>query len=314
MTTTPVAVPSVVVRPSPAGVVLAVARVEAVRLVLHPAFIVGLAGTVAVQVGRAGADDWAGEGYYRGMAFWTFLWVGTLVAAALVAGRQRLLCDVDVFPVTPATNGDRALGTALGLLGPVAAATAAVCVVAAVTASGGGYIHGSGAYAQAIHPSLIEWAQPIVLVALAGVLGIGLAQLRRRRFAALLAAGVILFFGGTGVWVFRAHPLRVLDPFMYPSYDRRLPDSFDPAGWTAGDRPLLAPDQYTSFWREVRFDPTALGWHLVYIGGLVLLDVWVVVRLADRTESAATLRYLVYAGVPLLLAGGVGQIITAGVP
>ncbi len=313
MTAATVAVPAAgESRASRARSIRAIARVEAGRLLRHPAFLVGLAGSVAAQPLYGGSEEWGGQNYYASVTAWTFLWVGALVAGALVAGRERVLGDTELFPATPATPGDRALGTALALVGPVLAAAAAVTVVAAVTTSSGGFVHGDDHWSRRITPHVVEWAQPILLVAVAGAVGIAVAQLRRARLATLLVATILTFFGGTAVWALQAHPLRVLHPFMYPAYQQSLPESFAPEEWAPGDPPLTPPGEFSRTWHAIRFDTAALSWHLVYLVGLVLVGVAVAARTADRGERPSP-PWLAVAGVPLVVVGGLAQVLTAGV-
>ena len=293
--------------------VLAVARVEAVRLVRHPAFLVGLAGTIAGQpLGRA--ENWGGQSYYTSMTGWTFLWVGTLVAGALVAGRQRIVGDTEVFPATPVTRRDRALGTVLALAGPALVATAAAVTFALAVGAGGGFTQGDGAWARKIQPHPFEWVQPVLLVVLAGVVGVTLAQLRRGRLTAVLVAALFTFFGGTFIWAFQTHPFRVLHPFMFGTYELGLPRSFSPVDWGPDSPPLIPPGEFHATWHSVLTDTAALGWHLVYVGGLVLVGVWVAAWLAGREERAAPIRRLLLVGLPFLLVGGVAQLVTAATP
>lgn len=302
-----------VARPSASrtAAILGIARTEAVRLVRHPAFLVGLAASLAGAFMK-GEESWAGQNYFLVMQGWTTVWMGTLVAAALVAGRQRFLTSPDLFAATPSTPGDRVLGTALGLVAPALATAVAVAAVAVSIAADGGLIHGDPPYSVAVNPSLAEWAQPVLLVVVAGMLGILVAQLRRGRVAALIVATLATFVGGTAVWAFGAHPVRVLHPFMFPSLYQRLPANFSPESWVQGGLPLLAPDEHADRWRQVRFDTGALGWHLVYLTGLILVGLWAANRLADRSERSAV-GWAARAGTPLVLVGGVAQILTAGI-
>ena len=292
--------------------VRAIAGVEGRRLVRHPAFLLGLAASVLQVMVRPGTESWAGQTHYVSSIAWTFVWVGTLVAAAAVAGRQRFHADPDLFPATPSTPADRVLGTALALAGPVLVTALFIAFVAVMNARAGGFTLGEEPYSVAIRPSPFEWAQPVLLVALAGVVGILLSQLPRARLAALIGGVVAGFIGGTFIWAFQRHPFRVLHPFMYPSYEDRLPGTFSPDDWAPGDRPLLPPDDFSVHWRAVRFDDAALGWHLAYVAGLVLVGVWMAARLADRGERTASVSRLLLAAAPLLLIGGVAQVVTAG--
>ena len=293
--------------------ILATARVEAGRMARHPAVLIGLAAGVAQNTLGQGPEEWGGQAHYLSVTSWSFVWIGALCAAALTAGRQRILADTELFPATPSTPGDRVLGTALGLVGPALLTALAVAVAAVLNAREGGFLHGDDGYSRAFTPSFFEWAQPVLLVVMAGVVGIALAQLRRGRLVALVVAVVLVFFGGTIIWAFQMHPVRVLHPFMFPSYEQSLGDTFDPAGWSVGDPPLLTPGEFESDWRAVHFDTAALGWHLVYLSGLALLGVWIAARLADRDERSSRIRWIAVAGLPLVLVGGVTQVLTAGV-
>ena len=281
-------------------------------MVRHPAFLVGLAASVASLTVRPGTEDWAGQGYYMATIAWTFLWMGTLVAGALVAGRQSYVSEADLFPATPATPADRVLGTALGLVGPALVAAVAVAAIG-VLKFRSGFVLGDEGYSRTITPSLFEWAQPVLLVVLAGVVGIALAQLRRGRIAALLITVMAVFIGGTAAWAFQVHPLRVLHPFMYPSYELSLPESFTPDGWGPDSPPLTAPGEFSTTWHSIHLDPGALGWHLLYVGGLILLGVWISTRLADRGERTARTSWLGLTALALLVVGGITQIVTAGI-
>ena len=285
--------------------ILALARVETGRLLRHPAFLLGLAATLAVISLRSPGDSWLS------IVAWAFTWMGTLLGAGLVAGRQKMLGDPDLFPATPATPGDRVLANALAVLGPTLAAAATMVVVLA-TIHDGGLVVGEAGYTREVAPAAAVWVQPVLLVALAGVVGIAVAQLPRARLVVLSLLVFLMFVGGAGIWIAQQHPFRVLHPFMYPSYEAELPASFTAEGWRAGDLPLNPPDQHNRTWREVRFDTAALNWHLLYVAGLILLGVWAARRAADRGEPDRA-RGLLLAGVPLLLIGGVAQLMTAGV-
>lgn len=285
--------------------VLALARVETGRLLRHPAFLGGVAATAAVILLRSPADPWLS------ILAWAFAWMGTLAAAALVAGRQRFLADPDLFPATPATSGDRVLASALALIGPTLVG-AAVMILVLATIQDGALVVGEGGYTGEITPAVAVWVQPVLLMALAGVVGLIVAHLPRGRLAALIFIVFLMFVGGGGIWLVQQHPFRVLHPFMYPSYEAELPASYTPEGWRAGDAPLLPPDQYNDTWREVRFDTVALHWHLLYVAGLILVGIWWATRAADRDEPR-TAHWLLLSGVPVLVVGGVAQILTAGV-
>ena len=179
--------------------ILALARMEAGRMLRHPAFLLGLGATVFAVVTRP-SEDWAGDGRFLATTSGVLVAMGiaTLLTGALVAGRQRLLSDPDLFPATPATPADRVLATALGLVGPGLVVAALVAAVGVRTALADGFVRGEGEYARSITPNWAEWVQPVLLMVLAGVVGIAVAHLRRGRLAALVFAVVVFFRGNRG--------------------------------------------------------------------------------------------------------------------
>jgi hypothetical protein len=291
--------------------IVGIAAVEMVRLVRHPAFVGGLVLSLLWQSRvQSSAESWAGQSYYAAMAGWAFLWSGTLIAAALVAGRDRWLNEPDLFPGAPATPGTRVLGTAVALAAPVAVTAAAVAVLAGWFAYQGGFDVGDPPYNDSINPAPPQWVQIVVLTALAGLVGIAIAQFRRARLISLLLAAVTTWLFGLAPWLLGMHPVRVLHPFMYPSYEHALPILFTPSNWVEGDPPLLFPaGELDVSWREFRFDTAALWWHLAYVAGIGLLVLWTATRMADRERRWSVLAVV---GAPLVLVGGVLQLVTAG--
>lgn len=295
-------------RPFRHDALLALARVEAGRLLRHPALLAGLAAGVAVAAPRPSGE----EGWIVPLVGWVLAAMGALVAAVSIAGRGRLLSSPDLFPATVVGPRDRALAVGLALAAPTLAGAAAVAVVA-VRHAGERFPVGAEPYAGTFSPGFAHWAQCVLVIALAGVIGLAVAQFRRGRLAALVGLMFFIFVGGGGIWMAQAHPLRVLHPYLYPSYERELPATYDPATWSPGDPGLNPPVEPVTRWREFRFDTTALGWHLVYLVGLILVGVWWAARAAGRAERRPPPRWLLAAGLPLVAAGGVAQLVTAGV-
>ena len=291
---------------------MSLARLEAVRMVRHPAFLLGV--VVMVMAIASAPEDWD-DGQFLGFVQATIVAMGmaTFVTAALASGRQRFLAEPDLFPATPATRADRVVATALGLAGPALVTGALIAVLGLRAAATDGFAVGQEGYANGITPSPAEWLQPSVLVVLAGVVGICVAQLPRGRVPALLAVAWVLFASGlAGVWAAQEYqPLRVLHPLMSPEYERALPADFTPAGWRAGDAPLRGPDEWTTGWRTVHRDRAAMAWHLVYLAGLIGVGLGLATRLADRGEPAQARRFF-KVGVPVVALAALAQLLTAG--
>jgi len=266
--------------------VVALAWVEARRMTWHPAFVLGLLASVAIVAAAVAGDadaDWAGAGYYSAMSGWVGVWVGTLATAALAAGRGRLVSDPDLFPGVPLRGAQRVQALLLALVGPVAVTTLGVGAVAAVVGARGGFRQADPPFsAGLVAPSVLEWLQIPLLVALAGVVGIVIAHLPRGRALALLVVGVVTAMGTLIVWAFGAMPLRALHPLFLRTTSEPLPADFTPESWD-GTTSLLEADEY-DWWRMVRSDDATLAWHLVGVVGVALVLVALAIRLADRDD------------------------------
>jgi hypothetical protein len=285
------------------------AIVEGWRLIRHPAFLVGLVLAMAHQVllgmvdGGSAAEEWAGQQYYGMSTAWVWLWVGTMVAGACVAGRNRWLAEPDLFPGTPVTESGRLAATSLALAGPAAVSIGVVAAAHAWMAARGGFDLGDAPYSRPITPPLSQSVQVVALVLLAGLVGIGVTRLRRGRLMAVIAVVAVTWVSGTAIWLFAAGPLRMFHPFMYPSSEVAVADGAV-RDWVPGDPPLVGPGEYSDGWHEVRVDTAAMWWHLGYITGLALLVVAVTAR---TTGTSAYWSRILAAGVVVAAACGVVQ-------
>jgi hypothetical protein len=288
--------------------VVQLAVVEGKRMLRHPVFLAGLALVVlSIVQGASGEEDWSGQTAYLLMTGWSLLWTATMLTAGLVAGRQRFVGDPDLFPGTPIGPSARAAACVLGLAGPAAATAVAAAAFGLRFGLGGQLTAGDPPYTTSLHYGPLQFAQPVFLVVLAGAVGVLIAQLRGGRLPVLVATVVVTFYSGIAVWMFGVHPLRVLVPFMWPYYERVIPGP--PADWTTDDPPVMPPDQYTDTWREVRVDSLALGFHLVFVVGLILVATWGACRLAGSERPP---RWLATVGLALAVVGGLLAVITGG--
>jgi hypothetical protein len=287
------------------------ARVETLRVLRHPAFLVGALGA-AVLVGRSFAVQttgaWVGEDYFVAFSGWFPLWLGTMIAAALVAGRGRLLQDPDLFSGVPAPPETRVVATMLALGAPLLVTVAGVAAAAAAVDADGGFHLGRLRYSEAVVPPFAEWAQIPLIVLLAGVVGVAIAQLPRWRLGALVVVGSATFLSSIALWAFDATPLRTFYPFMFRAHEQPLPADYRPADWAPGDPAVRFPDEYTARFREIRLDDAAAALHLVYLSGLVLAVAWLAVRLAGGGRRWHWLA----AGIPMAVVAGVAQYLAAG--
>ena len=152
-------------------IVSALARLEALRIVRHPAFLLALLGTVYTLVQERGADM---QQYWmlNGQAFVT-LGVGTFLAAFLNASRVHRDRADELYAALPTCAGSRT-GALLLSLAAAAAVAALMTTVAWLLAVGT-----DGRIAielETLAPSFWEPAQVPLIVAAFGALGVAFGR------------------------------------------------------------------------------------------------------------------------------------------
>ena len=156
---------------TPRRIVTSLARIEALRIVRHPAFLLALLGTLYTLIQERGADMqqlWM----LNGQAFVT-LGVGTFLAAFLNASRVHRDQADELYAALPTSAGTRTGALLLSVLAAagVAAVVAAVAWLLAVGSDGTIVID-----LEALSPSLLEPAQVPLIVAAFGTLGVAFGR------------------------------------------------------------------------------------------------------------------------------------------
>lgn len=269
-------------------VVLALAALEARRLLTHPAPAAGLLLSVffARQVLTAPVS-WSGAAYMGLPVIVGPLLCGlSLAAAAAVARDQRLLAEE--APVGP---GQRNLARLL-------AGVPAVAAVAVLVAAGALWLRAARGLDLGDEPgrtlhaqyTLPEVLQPVVLAGFAVAFGAAAARLIRHRLAAAVAIFVVWFAVSPTSWMWNGPQLTAFaliqtQPLVVPVGAATADPAGFPASWL-----LSAPSQYQDFWGRVVVSPAMSAWHDVYLLGLTLLAAAVVLHgRARRTAGIAGL-------------------------
>jgi hypothetical protein len=245
-------------------------------------------------------ERWVGSQYTDvvGMAPAT-AYVGVFVAATLIGLRDRMGQATPLSSVGPVDPGTVASARLLGGLVPVALIVVMLSAGVVWLDQRGGIVVGG------VHvlPQPADLVLIPVLVGLAVATGIAAAQLVRSRAVVVGVGSLVILLTTVTSWMFGA-----ADAFLPAPYAPRTVDlgaGFDtrsaPAGWR-----LVAPDSVGEHWRRSSFEQAAVGWHIVYVVGLLALLVAVVQRVHGRRAQAAA---LAAGGLVACVIGGVLQVV-----
>ena len=176
-----------------ATVVTSLARIEALRVVRHPAFLLGLIGTVITLVQER---DGHVQQYWMlsGQAFAT-LGVMTFLAAFLNASRVHRDRASELYAALPASAAARTGGILLSLAAAAAVAAVVAAVAWLVTLGPDGQVV---IELETISPSLLEMLQVPLIVAGFGALGVAFGRWTPQPVLAPLLT--VVFWVGPVAW------------------------------------------------------------------------------------------------------------------
>jgi hypothetical protein len=236
--------------------VVALVRIEGVRLLLHPIFLGGTVLSAAVMLRSSSADP--------GSAYWTLAFFGlvplgaaTLLVTNLAALRSHRNGTDDLYTSLPAPARARTVSLLAATLFTLPVGVALVAADYLLLDAGSGL---ELTWEQTIGvPSLVELAQGPVAVVVLGLVGVALARLIPSTLVGPVAAVAIFAteysIGGSN-WPFPGTPARWALPFADPSVS--------PAGaywpcWQSPEAMRCAVD---------RFATDVAGLHLLYLAAI----------------------------------------------
>jgi hypothetical protein len=265
MTTIAVARPRVT--STPRAAVGHLARLEARRMLLHPAPWLGLVMTVWFG-SQVFEQNWSSAHYEGLVASLTPLLLGVSVASISTFAREHTMVSEEA----PVSGPQRSVARLLAGLSLVAL-VAVVIVAGAVwlRARGGLMLGDEPGRTQHAHYSAPELLQPVLLAAFAVALGAALAHLLRHRLVASIVAFVTWFLFGLTYWLFELPVLSWLTPVQVQPVSVEVgpadadPSTF-PATWL-----LSASGEFQDHWARVVVSPALAGWHDVYLVALTTL-------------------------------------------
>ncbi len=249
------------------------ARVEAVRMLRHPAPWLGLLLSLWWLKGVF-EENWASARYEGLLTAFSPLLLGLSMAAVTSFARGRTALAEDA----PVSASNRAVARLLGAL-PL------IGVVAAIVAGGAIYLRATGGIRLGDEPgltlhaqySLPELLQPVLLAGFAIALGAAVVHLVRSQLAAHVLVFVFWFLVGASYWLFQGRTVEAFTPLqVQPNYVNVGPAANDPTTFPS-DWLLSAPGEYQHYWARLVVSPELAAWHDLYLLGLTALLVAVVV-------------------------------------
>ncbi len=249
--------------------VVVLAGLEARRYATRVSVWAGWAATVALAIWHR--SPWPGGAYVDvvPLAF-APLALGVYVAAVRIGGRDGEPAGGGVADAAPLGPTERAAARLLGLAAPVLLTALTVLGVAVVSRVEGGFWLGEGARRTdtATHTPA-ELLQPVLLVALAGALGVAAGRTIRHTVIAV-AIGVFVWtalFPASWVWngpvFYPVAPVQTMPMAIRLPDVRRLTDT--PVGWF-----VEAPTRYQRDFTHQRVHLPTVAFHDVYLVGLLL--------------------------------------------
>ena len=247
----------------------ALARLEAGRMLRHPAPWVGILLWVVASWSVLASEPTWSSAYYQGLqASAPFLAAGVSVAAAYAAGRDRARLAEDA----PMAADDRGAARLVGGL-------ALVALMAVVVAAGAVWLRWHGGVPLGNEPgrtlnaqfSLPELLQPVALCAFAVTAGAAAARVLRHPLAGSIVLFVLWFLAGPAYWTVNGPVLRWFAPVMVQPYNVEVaPATADPltlpASWL-----LEGPGPFQPYWARLVVVPELAAWHDLYLVSLTLL-------------------------------------------
>jgi hypothetical protein len=251
--------------------VLALTRVEARRLITHPAILVPPGLIVLTGARGPGAFRFlflVGIGYFA-------IGIGTFLAANLCATRSRRDRTEELYASLPLRAADRTAAHLLSVAGPLAAALVIAGVLAVVTRPWAGASARLDIEPRTIMYGLPDFVQGPFAVAFLGVAGVVLA----RWFITPVAVPVIFagIFAMNSLTDLASGALRWLSPVA----------DYSSAGLGSA---------------------SVMPWHLVYLGGIILL---LALAALVRRPLARGVQLYGATAVALTAVGGVMQVLAA---
>lgn len=240
------------------------AGIEARRYATHPAIWLGWLATVALAVLER--NDWPGGAYEQVVPLsFAFLALGTFVAAVQAGSRDR----APLAPEAVLDAPERSRARLFGLTAPaaLAALTAAGMWVAAAI-EGGFWLGETPRRTDTANYSALELFQPVLVVVLAGALGLAVGRSRRG-----LVAGVVLalvawtaLFPLYWVWnsdaLYPAAPIQTMPLRVELPFGQSIVDT--PSDWF-----VERPTRYTPYYTRTLVHRPTVALHHLYLCGLI---------------------------------------------
>ena len=252
---------------APQGAMRQLARIEAGRMLRHPAPWIGLLLT-PWWFHSVWTAEWSSARYEGLFVALTPVLLGVSLASISAFAREHVAVS-DEAPLEPYRRSLARLLGGLPLVGLVTLVVGAG-VVWLRWRDGLGLGDEPGRTEHA-HYSVPELLQPVLLACFAVALGAAVVHLVRARLTASIVVVLTWFLVGVTYWMFQGSLARTLTPLQtQPILVEVGPADADPAGFPATWL-LSVPGQYQGFWGRFIVSPQLAAWHDVYLVALTML-------------------------------------------
>lgn len=273
--------------------VLALARVEGLRLLRHPVFLAGAALSVLFAVTFSRASDIGGDYFLLAGPALLPLALATLVSVNLAALRSRRSDTEELYASLTARAGARTIAHLVSIAWPAAFAAGLVAAQFVYFGAADGLVVDPAGQREI--PSVFELAQGPVAVAALGVLGLTLARwVPYLPVAPVLSVGLLVVEMPLTTWNIPGAKAW-LAPIVNPAI------AVEGASW-----PCSAEQEWPC--TLDRFASGSVGWHLLYLAGAAT----VLATVAWLRHRPARIRALAVLAAGVLAAGVGGALQVEG--
>ncbi|MCO8270771.1 hypothetical protein M1L60_09205 [Actinoplanes sp. TRM 88003] len=291
-------IPDRLAEPSAVG---ALVRVEARRLLRHPALLIGAAAAAWLALprwitGQPPEAQWDAQTYEQLTLLWSPLHLGAFVAATLTALRPGDGATAEMFAARPLGGRHRTLAQLVAGAIPMALTAVVVSLTWLLIADAGGIPTGFPVPVN-LYPTVADAAYVIGLTGAAHAAGIALAHTTRSRLLNVVVGLIFTYIFFFMYWLTSFFPVSLLSPFVSPV-------SAGKTSYWGTPEPISSNGDG---WYAIVRDTDFVACHTVYVAGVGVL---LAAHALRRSDPEYRPRRLVLIGGLMAVSGFLLQVLT----